>query len=358
MPRLRSLDLGAGGTAGVELCGYSIAAIAQLTALTRLSLGGLHPPHLQDLTRLTRLSSLEGFRLGCHLEPGRVLQVSKLPPVALVLVLFHPRTDLHGCIGCVIVAVLPCASPLPYPCFLVSWNLSLPSALRPQDQNIWQSVFNTIGALTTLRELALEVPGEADAALQLAIATWPQHLTNLAVLDLVQAPELGPAATTTLLYNMPSLTSLYCRSLSAPATQHTAVSQLRSLQVGSFSIELSLSVLAQIKLGPQCSLGLWCNGLVVYPGGAHEALLLRTAVRNSLRFCKGISMRAASDLGQPLGQEASERMVGALAAGLAGVEGGEMKSLGLRGFTLRRSSAAALVGLLQAAPRVNILEFQ
>ena len=194
---------------------------------------------------------------------------------------------------------------------------------------------------------------EAVAALQRAISTWPQHLTRLAALDLGLA-KLDAAATTALLYDTPSLTSLCCCSLSAPA-QHTAVSQLRKLKLHN---NFNLSELAPIKLGPQCSLDLG-NGLGVYPGGELEALLLRTAARNSLHSCEIIYLRgSADDDGQPMGQEASARMVGALAAGLAGAaDGCKITTLRLDDFILRRDSAAALVGFLQAAPLVDSLAF-
>ena len=80
MPKLRSLDL----STSVELSGYSLAAIAQLTALTHLSLRSSYTPHMQDVTRLSSLSSLEsfcfcfGFRLGFGSGSGQDLQVTCL----------------------------------------------------------------------------------------------------------------------------------------------------------------------------------------------------------------------------------------------------------------------------------------
>ena len=82
MPKLRSLDL----TSDVQLWGYSIAAVAQLTALTRLSLSVTDAQHWQNLTRLSSLSSLESLCLGLYLGSGQVLQVTGF------LILFHPRT--------------------------------------------------------------------------------------------------------------------------------------------------------------------------------------------------------------------------------------------------------------------------
>ena len=171
------------------------------------------------------------------------------------------------------------------------------------------------------------------------------------MLDLADT-ELGPAATTALLYNMPSLTSLSCRSLSSPS-QHTAVSQLRRLHVEGFGA-LDLSVLAPIRLGPHCSLELDDGVLTVYPGGEQEARLLRTAARNCLFASENIDFFGAGDEGD-MCEEASVRMVGALAAGLAELDGCKTKFLRLRSFTLRRSSAAVVVGLLQAAPLVDSL---
>ena len=64
MPKLRSLDLAWDiCPADVEPSGTSLAAIAQLTALTYLSLSVPETLHWQDLTRLSSLSSLESLCL-------------------------------------------------------------------------------------------------------------------------------------------------------------------------------------------------------------------------------------------------------------------------------------------------------
>ena len=73
MPKLRSLDL----DENVVPSGYSIAAVAQLTALTHLSMRDFDTQHLQDLTRLSSLGSLESLRLAFCLR-RKPLQVSCL----------------------------------------------------------------------------------------------------------------------------------------------------------------------------------------------------------------------------------------------------------------------------------------
>ena len=193
--------------------------------------------------------------------------------------------------------------------------------------------------------------------LEQAIATtWPQQLTKLAALDL-PGSKLGPAAATALLYDMPSLTSLQCRELSAP-TRQQLVSPLRYIRV----VRADLPTLASLRLGPQCNLDLkatfinLCSG-EYGPVGVEEGLQQLTAAADTIRHSDFIGLSGWINRGH-LEAEASERVVRTLAAGLRGGSH-RIDSLMFRSFTFQQgSSAAALVELLQAAPLVDSLSFE
>ena len=231
----------------------------------------------------------------------------------------------------------------------------LPGSAPPTQvpQGLLQRTLGLVTALPALRELSLPVPvptlREADdAALQQAITTWPQHLASLAVLDL-QGTNLGPAATTALLYDMPSLTSLRCHALSAPAQRdQNGVSQLRELKLH----DAGIRVVGALGLSPECALDI-SGALFVHPGGEQEAQLLE-ATAGHMRRSRKIALKGWG--GGCLEAGASERMVHALAVGLG--EGCQTTSLALEGLTLERSAAAELAELLHATPLVDRLALE
>ena len=199
-----------------------------------------------------------------------------------------------------------------------------------------------------MRELKLELhdKNNHNPELEAAIATtWPQQLTQLATLDLFWS-RLGPAATTALLYDMPSLTSLKCWGLSAP-TRQQLVTQLKHICV----VRTDLPTLASLQLGPQCNLTLSTRFLPVEDG-----MQQLTAAADTLRHCVSFGLDGC-EMDGPLQAEASERVVRTLAAGLR--EGSHrVEYLQFHNFTFQQSSGAALVELLQATSLVDTLCFE
>ena len=216
----------------------------------------------------------------------------------------------------------------------------------------WQGILDTVTHLTKLRDLKLELGNEdeEDPELEAAIAaSWPRQLTNLAALDL-RWSKLGPSATAALLYDMPSLTSLQCWTLSAPNQQQLGT-QLRDIAV----MHTDLPTLASLRLGPQCNLSLdLC--LKVAEGGLEEGGQQLAAAADTLRHCEWVSLDGHGIQG-PLQAEASQRVVRTLAAGLGGAGSHRVDALEFRYFTLQQGSSAAFVELLRTAPLVDRLDF-
>ena len=234
-----------------------------------------------------------------------------------------------------------------------------PSLPCPQGLLLTRGTLNAILAPPALRALTLYVPKYTDAALQSTITTWPQHLPHLTSLDLGDA-RLDAEATAALLFGMPSLTHLRCWSLSFPSRQWPVL-RLRQLELN----EVSLSLISDLNLGPQCRLGPQCSkhlsedGLCVHQGGVEDAQMLTMAGR--MLESKQIKVFVH---GGSLGEEASAHMVRALAAGLLERGEGEGEEacspatvLKLYGFTFRGSSTLALAELLQLLPRAEELDF-
>ena len=202
-----------------------------------------------------------------------------------------------------------------------------------------------------------------DTDLERAITTtWPQQLTKLAALDLPWS-RLGPAATTALLYHMPSLTSLQCCKLSAPTQTHQQQQPVRVAQLKDLRVERSdLATLAGLHLSPQCilDLGEYCLTVVEEgeePVGEEEVevgVQQLAAAAQTLRHSHFIGLDGCEGR---LEAEASERMVRTLAAGLRGGSH-RVDSLKFWDFTFQQSNSAALVELLQAAPLVDSLHFE
>ena len=243
-------------------------------------------------------------------------------------------------------------------CLLTSLHLHF----HTQGQAEWQGILGTIAALTTLRDLKLSLPYEEspNPELEQAIATtWPQQLTNLAALDLPSS-RLGPAATTAIMYDMPSLTSLKCDALSAP-TRQQLVTQLKDIRVK----RTDLPTLASLRLGPQCNLdmpalGLSHSFLMEGPEGEGRVaggLQQLAAAADTLGHCKSVSLCGEQEIGGPLEAEASERMMRALTAGLRGGSN-KLETMEFTNFTFQQGSSAALVELLQATPLVDNLVFR